>query len=349
MEYFGPGVDTLSCTGMGTICNMGAEIGATTSLFPFTDSMYDFLVATSRRDIADLARKYAQELRADPGSESSYDDIIEIDLSTLEPHINGPFTPDLATPISDFARVARENGWPDKISVALIGSCTNASYEDMSRAASVARDALDHGVRKTATKLTVTPGSEMVRGTIERDGQLATLKKIGGVVLANACGPCIGNWDRADVEDGQNNTILSSYNRNFAGRNDGNGATHAFVASPDLVVAMSLAGTLSFNPLTDDLKAGENGDSFRLQPPSGPSLPSKGYKLPVDAYQAPPENREEVEIIIPSGSNRLQAIPPFAPWDGQDALNMPILIKTKGKTTTDAISGTIHPGMYCVH
>lgn len=317
---------------------MGAEIGATTSLFPFTDNMYDYLIATKRSKIADFARLYAEDLRADAGSESSYDEIIEIDLSSLEPHINGPFTPDLATPISDFARTVRENGWPDKISVALIGSCTNASYEDMSRAASVAADALEHGLCKSACKLTVTPGSELIRGTIERDGQLGTLKKIGGIVLANACGPCIGNWDRFDIQDGQNNSILSSYNRNFAGRNDGNAATHAFVASPELVVAMSLAGSLLFNPLTDELQ-GDNGEMFRLQPPSGRSLPLNGYKTPLDAYQHPPIDGEDVEVVIPSNSIRLQAIPPFSPWNGRDAVNMPILIKTKGKTTTDAISG----------
>ncbi|KAK4500403.1 hypothetical protein PRZ48_008592 [Zasmidium cellare] len=336
MEYFGPGVETLSCTGMATICNMGAEIGATTSMFPFTDSMYDYLVATKRSEIAEYARLYAGDLCADAGSEAYYDKIIDIDLSSLEPYINGPFTPDLATPISEFARTVRENGWPEKISVALIGSCTNASYEDMSRAASVAADALDHGMPKSACKLTVTPGSELIRGTIERDGQLSTLKKIGGIVLANACGPCIGNWDRFEMPDGQDNSILSSYNRNFAGRNDGNAATHAFVASPELVVAMSLAGTLLFNPLTDDLKVGNK--TFRLKPPSGQSLPSNGYKATSDAYQEPPQDRAHLEVNIPTDSNRLQAIPPFPAWNGRDAVNMPILIKTKGKTTTDAIS-----------
>lgn len=337
MEYFGPGVETLSCTGMATICNMGAEIGATTSMFPFTDAMYDYLFATKRGEIAEYARLYAEDLRADPGSESSYDKIVDIDLSILEPHVNGPFTPDLATPISEFARTVRENGWPEKISVALIGSCTNASYEDMSRAASVAADALENGMDKAACKLTVTPGSELIRGTIERDGQLGTLTKIGGIVLANACGPCIGNWDRFDMPDGQDNSILSSYNRNFAGRNDGNAATHAFVASPELVVAMSLAGSLLFNPLTDDLHVGDK--SFRLKPPTGNSLPSRGYKATSEVYQRPPQDKSGLKVVIPPNSDRLQAIPPFAAWNGHNAVNMPILIKTKGKTTTDAISG----------
>lgn len=302
--------------------------------------MYDYLVATRRAGIADFARLYEDELRADPRSETYYDDIIEIDLSTLEPHINGPFTPDLATPISQFAQLVRQNGWPDKISVALIGSCTNASYEDMSRAASVAADALGHGMTKSACKLTVTPGSELIRGTVERDGQLNALKKIGGIVLANACGPCIGNWDRSDVKDGETNSILSSYNRNFAARNDGNTATHAFVASPELVVAMSLAGSLLFNPLTDDLEV--NGKKFRLQTPSGRSLPMNGYKPTADTYQEQPKDSRNIEVIIPPDSNRLQAIPPFSAWNGQDVVNMPILIKTKGKTTTDAISGVMY-------
>ncbi|CAD0085885.1 unnamed protein product [Aureobasidium mustum] len=251
IEYHGPGVDSISATGMATICNMGAEIGATTSLFPFNDRMYDYLNATKRKSIGDFSRTYAKELKEDQGAE--YDQLIEINLSELEPHINGPFTPDLATPISKFKEAVKANNWPEEMKVGLIGSCTNSSYEDMSRAASIARDALDHGVKAKAL-FTVTPGSEQIRATIERDGQLQTFEEFGGMVLANACGPCIGQWDRRDVKKGEKNSIVSSYNRNFTSRNDANPATHAFVTSPDLVVAMTIAGTLNFNPLTDSLK-----------------------------------------------------------------------------------------------
>ncbi|RPA98920.1 aconitate hydratase [Choiromyces venosus 120613-1] len=302
VEYHGPGVDSLSSTGMGTICNMGAEIGATTS--------------------------------EDQGAE--YDQLIEINLSELEPHVNGPFTPDLATPISKFKAAVEENGWPAELKVGLIGSCTNSSYEDMSRSASIARDALDHGV-KAKSLFTVTPGSEQIRATIERDGQLQTFEEFGGVVLANACGPCIGQWDRKDVKKGEANSIVSSYNRNFTGRNDANPATHAFVTSPDLVTAFTIAGDLRFNPLTDTLKD-KNGKEFRLSPPTGAGLPERGYDPGRDTYQAPPADRNTVGVMVSPSSDRLQILSPFEPWNGKDANGIPILIKCKGKTTTDHIS-----------
>lgn len=334
IEYHGPGVETISCTGMGTICNMGAEIGATTSLFPFNDRMYDYLRATKRQEIGEFARSYAQELREDEGAE--YDQLIEINLSELEPHINGPFTPDLATPISKFAQAVKENGWPNELKASLIGSCTNSSYEDMSRASAIARDAINHGI-KAKSAFFVTPGSEQIRATIQRDGQMQTFEEFGGIVLANACGPCIGQWDRKDVKKGEANSILSSYNRNFTGRNDGNPATHSFVTSPDLTVALAIAGRLDFNPLTDKLKD-KDGNEFLLQPPSGNSLPPAGFDPGQDTYQAPPKDRSTVDVKVSPSSDRLQLLKPFQPWDGKDATDMPILIKTKGKTTTDHIS-----------
>ncbi|KAH6844857.1 aconitase family-domain-containing protein [Chaetomium sp. MPI-CAGE-AT-0009] len=334
VEYHGPGVDSISATGMATVANMGAEIGATTSVFPFNDRMYDYLVATKRKEIGDFARAYAKELREDEGAE--YDQLIEINLSELEPHINGPFTPDLATPISKFTEAVKTNGWPEELKVGLIGSCTNSSYEDMSRAAAIARDALDHGL-KTKAEFFVTPGSEQIRATIARDGQLKTFEEFGGVVLANACGPCIGQWDRRDVKKGEANSIISSYNRNFTGRNDGNPATHSFVTSPDLVVAMSIAGTLSFNPLTDKLKD-KDGNEFMLAPPSGASLPADGYDPGQDTYQAPPKDRNVVSVQVSPSSDRLQLLSPFTAWDGKDATDCQILIKAQGKTTTDHIS-----------
>ncbi|KKK20102.1 aconitate hydratase [Aspergillus rambellii] len=334
IEYHGPGVDSLSCTGMATICNMGAEIGATTSLFPFNDRMYEYLKATKRERIGDFARSYAKDLREDEGAE--YDQLIEINLSELEPHINGPFTPDLATPISKFRDAVKANGWPEELKVGLIGSCTNSSYEDMSRAASIAQDALDHGL-KAKSLFTITPGSEQIRATVSRDGQLKTLEEYGGVILANACGPCIGQWDRKDVKKGTANSIISSYNRNFTGRNDANPATHAFVASPDLVVAMTVAGTLNFNPLTDTLKD-KDGKEFKLKAPTGAGLPSLGYDPGRDTYQAPPADRSTVEVAVSPSSDRLQLLAGFDAWDGKDATNIPILIKCKGKTTTDHIS-----------
>ena len=334
VEYHGPGVNSLSSTGMGTICNMGAEIGATTSIFPFNESMYKYLVATKRKDIGDFARTYAAELKEDQGAE--YDELIELNLSELEPHINGPFTPDLATPISKFKEAVTTNKWPEELKVGLIGSCTNSSYEDMSRAASIAQDALDHGL-KAKSLFTVTPGSEQIRATIERDGQLKTLEDFGGMVLANACGPCIGQWDRKDVKKGEANSILSSYNRNFTGRNDANPATHSFVTSPDLVVALTLAGTLNFNPLTDTLKD-KDGNDFKLSAPNGDGLPANGYDPGRDTYQAPPEDRASVAVAVSPTSDRLQILEGFKSWDGKDAIGIPILIKAKGKTTTDHIS-----------
>jgi aconitate hydratase len=334
VEYHGPGTESLSCTGMATICNMGAEIGATTSVFPFNDRMYDYLAATKRKDIGDFSREYAQELREDEGAE--YDQLIEINLSELEPHINGPFTPDLATPISKFKEAVKANKWPEELKVGLIGSCTNSSYEDMTRAASIAQDAMDHGI-KAKSLFTVTPGSEQIRATIERDGQLKTFEEFGGMVLANACGPCIGQWDRRDVKKGTANSIISSYNRNFTGRNDANPATHSFVTSPDLVVAMTIAGTLNFNPLTDTLKDA-NGKEFKLKAPTGEGLPANGYDPGQDTYQHPPEDRSSVSVAVSPTSDRLQLLEPFDAWNGKDATDLPILIKAQGKTTTDHIS-----------
>lgn len=319
---------------MGTICNMGAEIGATTSVFRFNDRMADYLVGTRRDDIAKYAQQYAKTLSPDEGCE--YDQLIEIDLNTLEPHINGPFTPDLATPISKFKDAVKEHGWPEELKVGLIGSCTNSSYEDMTRAASIAREALSHGL-KVKSQFTVTPGSEQVRATIARDGQLATFEEAGGMVLANACGPCIGQWDRQDVKKGEKNSIVSSYNRNFTGRNDANPATHAFVTSPDLVTAMVFAGTLNFNPLTDNL-VGADGKEFKFSEPVGEGLPARGFDPGENTYTPPPEDRATVQVLVSPTSDRLQLLQPFGKWSGQDYESLPILIKAKGKCTTDHIS-----------
>ncbi|CAR30007.1 ZYRO0G22154p [Zygosaccharomyces rouxii] len=335
VEYFGDGVDTFSATGMGTICNMGAEIGATTSVFPFNKSMIDYLDATRRGKIAEFAKLYKNDLlSADEGAE--YDELIEINLSELEPYVNGPFTPDLATPISKMKEVAVQNNWPLDVRVGLIGSCTNSSYEDMTRAASIIKDAASHGL-KAKSMFTVTPGSEQVRATIARDGQLDTFTDFGGIVLANACGPCIGQWDRQDIKKGEKNSIVSSFNRNFTSRNDGNPETHSFVASPDLVVAFAIAGDLRFNPMTDKLKD-KDGNEFLLQPPQGVGLPPKGYDQGKDTYQAPPKDRSQVSVKVSPTSDRLQLLDAFDAWDGKDATNMPILIKAFGKTTTDHIS-----------
>ncbi|VDL90790.1 unnamed protein product [Schistocephalus solidus] len=346
IEYFGPGVDSISCTGMATICNMGAEIGATTSIFPFNDRMVDFLRATGRKGIADLALPNKDTLLS-PDRGCKYDQLIQIDLSTLEPHVNGPYTPDLAHPISQaqvirrlfflqLGKKAREAGWPMTISVGLIGSCTNSSYEDMSRAASIARQAAEHGIKAKA-KFTVTPGSEQIRSTIERDGQAEALRAIGGVVLANACGPCIGQWSRQDVKKGEPNTIVSSYNRNFTGRNDANPATHAFVTSPEMVTALVLGGDLGFNPLTDELVAAD-GSVFKLEPPTGLTLPTRGFDEGAIVYQAPPADSSGLTIHVDPRSDRLQLLQPFDKWNGADLVDMPILIKIKGKCTTDHIS-----------
>lgn len=335
VEYYGPGVETFSCTGMGTICNMGAEIGATTSVFPFNKLMVDYLNATKRHDVAEFANVYKDTyLAADEGCE--YDEHYEIDLNTLEPYVNGPFTPDLATPVSKMAETAVKNNWPLEVKVGLIGSCTNSSYEDMTRSALIIKDAASHGL-KAKSIFTVTPGSEQVRATIERDGQIATFKEFGGVVLANACGPCIGQWDRRDIKKGDKNTIVSSFNRNFTSRNDGNPQTHAFVASPEMVTAYAIAGDLRFNPLTDKLKD-KDGNEFMLKPPSGVGLPPKGYDAGENTYQAPPADRHSVTVAVSPTSDRLQLLKPFKKWDGKDAVDMPILIKAEGKVTTDHIS-----------
>ena len=334
IEYFGEGVNSISCTGMGTICNMGAEIGATTSVFPYNQRMKDYLIATKRNEIASEVDKHKDFLSAD--KDAKYDEVIEINLSTLEPHVNGPFTPDLAHPISKLGENAKKNNYPLDIKVGLIGSCTNSSYEDMGRAVSIAKQALARGL-KAKSIFTVTPGSEQIRATIERDGQAQVLRQFGGVVLANACGPCIGQWDRKDAKKGDKNTIVSSYNRNFTGRNDANPATHAFVTSPELVTALSIAGRLDFNPLKDELTASD-GSKFKLQPPSGDELPSQGFDPGQDTYQAPPSNSSGINVDVDPKSNRLQLLSPFDKWDGKDLVDMPILIKIKGKCTTDHIS-----------
>ena len=335
IEYFGPGVESISCTGMATICNMGAEVGATTSIFPYNKRMAEYLHATKRGYIADAANKIRPMLNADEGA--IYDQVVELDLSSLEPHINGPFTPDLATPISKMKETVETHGWPRNIRVALIGSCTNSSYEDMARSANIAQQAIDHGF-KVRTSFTITPGSEQIRATIERDGQMKVLSDVGGTVLANACGPCIGQWNRKDVAMGEANTIVTSYNRNFTGRNDGNSATHAFVTSPEVVTALAFSGDLSFNPLTDEL-IDDQGKSFRFQPPQGDDLPSRGYESGQDTYQTPLNvDTSHLQVLINPTSSRLQVLEPFAKWDGKDLERLPILIKVSGKCTTDHIS-----------
>lgn len=335
IEYHGKGVESISCTGMATICNMGAEIGATTSLFPFNNRMVDYLKSTGRGDIAAAGQKYAQNLLvADKGCQ--YDSLIEIDLDKLEPHVNGPFTPDLAHPISKLGANSKKNGYPMDIKVGLIGSCTNSSYEDMGRCASIVKNALKHGV-KSKIPFNVTPGSEQVRATIERDGIAETLRQFGGTVLANACGPCIGQWDRQDVKKGEKNTIVTSYNRNFTGRNDANPATHCFVTSPEMVTALSIAGRLDFNPLVDTL-TGSDGKKFKLDSPFADELPTKGFDPGMDTYAAPPKDGSGVKVDVSPSSNRLQILEPFDVWNGKDLSEMTVLIKVKGKCTTDHIS-----------
>eukprot|EP00168_Porphyra_purpurea_P009981 TRINITY_DN244_c1_g1_i4.p1 TRINITY_DN244_c1_g1~~TRINITY_DN244_c1_g1_i4.p1 ORF type:complete len:875 (+),score=346.74 TRINITY_DN244_c1_g1_i4:221-2626(+) len=334
IEYFGEGVDSLSCTGMGTICNMGAEIGATTSIFPFNSRMGDYLNATGRQGIASLADTYSENLRADDSA--VYDQIIEVDLSTLEPHVNGPFTPDLAHPLSEFKAAVEKQGWPPELTVGLIGSCTNSSYEDMSRSASIVRQALDKGV-KSKSLFNITPGSEQVRATIARDGIIDTFEETGGTVLANACGPCIGQWNRSDVPKGTPNSIVTSFNRNFSMRNDGNPKTHTFITSPELVTAMALSGRLDFNPLTDELTAAD-GSSFKLELPKGDELPARGYDPGQDTFQPPMQDPSAVKVHVDPSSARLQLLEPFQPWNGSDYEDLPILIKALGKCTTDHIS-----------
>ncbi len=340
IEYFGPGADTITATGKGTVCNMGAEIGATTSLFPYDSNMGEYLRATGRGGIADLADGIAADLRpddavvADPAKH--FDQVIEIDLDQLGPMINGPHSPDRAHQLADVGDHARAEGWPLEISSALIGSCTNSSYEDITRAASIARQAKAKGLR-AKTQLLITPGSEQTRATIERDGLLADLEAIGGTVLANACGPCIGQWDRTDLDTSKLNTIVNSYNRNFPKRNDGNANTLAFVTSPDTVIALALAGTLDFDPRTDTL-TNDAGEEVRLDPPVGEALPKGGFDPGEETFQAPPADASGVAVVVDPQSDRLQLLEAFAPWDGQDYENLPVLLKAQGKCTTDHIS-----------
>jgi aconitate hydratase len=341
LEYFGPGARTISCTGKATITNMGAEIGATCSLFPYDEKMEIYLRATGREKIADIANTHKNLLAADPDVEQHpekyFDKIIEVDLSKLEPYIVGPHTPDLARPISQLAEDVKKNNYLDTISVALIGSCTNSSYEDMTRAANVAEQARAKGLR-VKVPLLVTPGSEQIRATIERDGQMETLQEVGATVLANACGPCIGQWQRPELKPGEPNTIITSYNRNFPGRNDGRRETMNFIGSPELIVALALGGKLSFNPLKDQVTASD-GKKFTLEPPKkAPEVPSLGFQSVKDVYIPPSEIPDLVAVTIPGNSNRLQKLEPFAKWDGKDFVNLPILLKAKGKCTTDHIS-----------
>ena len=340
IEYFGPGAKSISCTGKATITNMGAEIGATCSIFPYDERMEKYLKTTNREKIAELANKHKELLVPDPEIEQNpekyFDKIIRIDLSTLEPHIVGPHTPDLARPISHLADDVRKNSYLDKISVALIGSCTNSSYEDMYRAASIAEQAKAKGL-KSKVPLLVTPGSEQIRATIERDGQMDSLKAIGATVLANACGPCIGQWSRPELKKGEPNTIVTSFNRNFPGRNDGKRETMNFIGSPELVIALALGGSLSFNPLKDSLETPSG--KFKLEPPEiAPDVPSKGFNNARDGYVLPSQNPESVQVIIDKDSNRLQKLEPFSRWDGKDFEKLVLMVKTKGKCTTDHIS-----------
>jgi aconitate hydratase len=340
VEYFGEGATNMSCTGKGTICNMGAEIGATTSTFGYDASMSRYLAATGRAEIAALADGIQEHLTADPevyaNPEAYFDQVIEIDLTSLEPHLNGPFTPDLATPISKMKEAAAANNWPTKVEVGLIGSCTNSSYEDISRAVSLAKQVKEKGL-KTKAEFTITPGSEQVRYTIERDGFLDTFAEIGATVFANACGPCIGMWDRMGAEKQERNTIVHSFNRNFAKRADGNPNTLAFVASPELVTALAIAGDLTFNPITDTL-INERGEAVRLDPPSGDELPVRGFAVEDAGYQAPAEDGSQISVQVSPTSNRLQLLDPFAAWEGTDLKGLKLLIKAKGKCTTDHIS-----------
>lgn len=340
VEYFGEGTESFSCTGKATICNMGAEIGATTSLFPFDHKMAEYLRMTGREDVAELAEGVADCLTADKETLADphkyYDSIIELDLNTLEPHLNGPFTPDLAWPVSKMKEVVPEKDFVDELSATLVGSCTNSSYEDIDRAASIARQALNKGL-KAKTQFIITPGSEMVYNTVKRDGLLDTLQEFGGVVFANACGPCIGMWKRMDIEEGQKNSIVTSFNRNFAKRNDGNPKTQAFVASPEMVTALAIGGKLTFNPMTDEV-TNDKGEKVKLDPPTGKELPPKGFEKGEAGFIAPAKDGSNVEVIVDPESSRLQLLAPFAPWDGHDLMDLPVLLKAKGKCTTDHIS-----------
>lgn len=340
VEYFGEGAESLSCTGKGTICNMGAEIGATTSTFGYDDSMKRYLESTGRAEVAAMADEVREHLTADAevyaNPEQYFDQVIEINLSELEPHLNGPFSPDIATPISQMAAKAKENGWPLEVKVGLIGSCTNSSYEDISRSASIAKQAVDKNL-KSKSRFTITPGSELVRFTVERDGFIKTFEEMGGDVFANACGPCIGQWAREGAEKAEKNTIVHSFNRNFAKRADGNPNTHAFVGSPELVTAIAISGNLGFNPLTDTL-TNENGEQVMLDEPKGDELPSKGFAVEDAGYLAPAEDGSGINIIVKEGSERLELLEPFSPWDGKNLMGAKLLIKAHGKCTTDHIS-----------
>ena len=341
IEYFGPGVESISCTGKATITNMGAEIGATCSIFPYDKRMETYLNSTNRKEIASLANDHMNLLQADPEVEKNpeqfFDKVIEIDLSTLEPHVVGPHTPDLARPISKLSDEVDSKEYIDKISVALIGSCTNSSYEDMSRSSSVAKQAEKHGI-KAKIPLLVTPGSEQIRSTIERDGQIDTLKSIGATVLANACGPCIGQWQRPELKEGEKNSIVTSFNRNFPGRNDGKRDTMNFIASPEIITALALGGSLSFNPLEDLLET-KDGKKIKLSPPEiAPEVPAKGFVTTEGVYVSPSENPENVDVLIDPNSDRLQKLEPFFSWDGNDFTELNLILKAKGKCTTDHIS-----------
>ncbi|TAG06716.1 MAG: aconitate hydratase [Cytophagia bacterium] len=340
VEYFGEGADSLSATGKGTICNMGAEIGATTSLFSYDQNMYDYLASTDRKDVADLANQYKANLRPDEeviaNPSKYYDQVIELNLSELEPYVNGPFTPDLAWPLSKFAQAVKDNNYPVKLEVGLIGSCTNSSYEDLTRAASLAQQAVDKNLKVNA-EFTITPGSETVRFTAERDGILDVFAKMGGVVLANACGPCIGQWARHIDDPNRANSIITSFNRNFAKRNDSYSGTHAFVASPEIVTAFAIAGDLTFNPMTDTL-TNEKGEKVKLDEPKGLMAPPKGYAVGDNGYQAPAEDGSKVQVKVSETSDRLQLLAPFKAWEGTDLKGLKLLIKAKGKCTTDHIS-----------
>ena len=341
VEYFGPGTESISCTGKATITNMGAEIGATCSIFPYDERMETYLKYTDRKEIAELANQNKELLVADPEVESNpekfFDKVIEINLSTLEPHIAGPHTPDLARSISNLADDVSTNDYVDPISVALIGSCTNSSYEDMSRAASLAEQAKSKGI-KSKIPLLVTPGSEQIRGTIERDGQMDSLKDIGATVLANACGPCIGQWNRPELEKNEKNSIITTFNRNFPGRNDGQRTTLNFIGSPEMIIALALGGRLSFNPMKDYLTASD-GSKFKLEPPKiAPEVPKDGFMIPEGIFVEPPVDSNNVEVIIDPNSKRLQRLEPFNKWSGEDFTELPIMVKAKGKCTTDHIS-----------
>ena len=340
VEYFGPGARSLSATGKGTICNMGAEIGATTSLFAYDDAVARYLKSTGREAVADAADAVAHHLRADDAVEADpgafFDQVIELDLTTLSPHINGPYTPDLSRPVADLGAEAEREGWPMEVSAGLIGSCTNSSYEDITRAAGIARDAIAKGI-SCKVPLLVTPGSEQVRATIERDGLLADFEALGATVLANACGPCIGQWDRQDVEDGVPNSIVTSYNRNFPKRNDGYATTHAFVTSPETVIALTLAGRLDFDPANDTL-LNDAGEEVRLSVGAGEELPAQGFDPGADTFLAPPEDGSGIAVVVSPTSERLQQLTPFPAWDGEDLADLPVLVKAQGKCTTDHIS-----------